>query len=92
MDTGNRPINQPELAKHSNLKDIIEDIYKKTPYKTTKKGILPVCKEFNITPITAMLIHTEVMVHTLIQIDKDYDDVQPHDQKIGTLAGFQLLL
>ena len=63
-----------ELVKGNQLKDVVDELNKITPYKTVKKGIPPIRKPFPIDPTSTDIIGSYEMIHTLCRMDNKYED------------------
>ena len=82
----------PALIHPKDLRVVVEELNKVTPYKTTKTGDPPVREEFPLKPSDTKDIRAEQMIHSLVRINGDCESIPPDEQEIGSFAGFQALL
>ena len=66
--------------KPKELTDVVDDLIKVTPYKTTHKGDPPVRKQFPLEPTDTADIRAEQLIHSLVRIDTDNDNIQAENQ------------
>ena len=80
------------LCSHKELQGLAEERNKIMPYKTVKVGVPPVREEFDTAPTSSAPICKEEMIHTMSTIDKDYKNIDPQNQEIGSFSGFQSMI
>ncbi len=83
---------RPVLATHHDLRVVVDDLNKVRPYKTIKKGVSLIRKEFDTSLSTTISIRTEEMMHTLARIDSNLDNIDAVEQKVGSFGGFQSIV
>lgn len=59
---------RPVLATHNDLKVVADESNKVRPYRTIRKGVPPIRKEFDTSPSTKVSIRKEEMMHTFARI------------------------
>ena len=57
-----------------------------------KKGDPPIRKEFPLEASDTKEIRAEQLLHSLVRLDANGEDVPPESQNIGSFAGYQALL
>ena len=81
-----------KLVKPSEIQNLVDEHIRITPYKSVKKGVLPIREEIDTSPPTTELIRKDEIVHTLIHMNQEYKNIEPINQNIGSFAGFQALI
>ena len=92
LEMPNDSRNKLDLIKPKDIKLLVDKQKQITPYKTMVKGVPPIRTEINVVESTTDIIRTEEIIHTLVRMDKRYENVEPINQKIGSFAGFQSLI
>ena len=83
---------QPSMTTPGELKNVVEDLNNITPYNNIKTGEPSIPPSFNIQPTSTSDILFDEVLHTLVRIDKVYENIQLYDQQVGSFSGFQSLL
>ena len=71
------------------LKILSDQQNKVRPYKTIKKGVPPLRKNFNIAPNPTKPMQVEQMMHFILRPGNEHEPVPPKEQTISSFAGFQ---
>ena len=79
----------PTLINPKGLKDLIKELNKVNPYKTTSNGDPAIRKRFSIESTDTTDIRVEQMIHSSTRISAAGDNIPPESQMIGSFAGFQ---
>ena len=74
------------------MSDLVNKLIHVTPYKTNKLGNPAMREPFDIEPDCARDIQFDEIIHSLIRIKADAQNIRHDDQTIGSFAGFQSLL
>ena len=70
----------------------MDRLHKAAPYKTLKKGDPLIRESFDIKPTDSSDIRICEMLHSVVRTAKDFQNINPQNQTIGSFAGFQSLL
>ena len=79
----------PTLINPKGLKDLVKELNKVNPYKTTSNGDPAIRERFSIESTDTTDIRVEQMIHSLTRISAAGDNIPPESQMIGSFAGFQ---
>ena len=79
----------PTLINPKGLKDLVKELNKVNPYKTTSNGDPAIRERFSIESMDTTDIQVEQMIHSLTRISAAGDNIPPESQMIGSFAGFQ---
>ena len=82
----------PTLINPKRLKDLVKELNKLNPYKTTSNGDPAIRQRFSIECTDTADIRVERMIHLLTRISAAGDNTVPESQMIGSFAGFQALM
>ena len=77
------------LVNQKDLKILSDQQNKVRPYKTIKKGVPPLRKNFNIAPNPTKPMQVEQMMHFILRPGNEHEPVPPKEQTISSFAGFQ---
>ena len=77
------------LINPKGLKDLVKELNKVNPYKTTSNGDPAIPERFSIESTDTTDIRVEQMIHSLTRISAAGDNIPPESQMIGSFAGFQ---
>ena len=80
----------PTLINPKGLKDLVKELNKVNPYKTTSNGDPATREQFSIESTDTADIRVEQMIHSLTRIYSTGDNIPLESQMIGYFAGFQL--
>ena len=80
----------PALINPKGLKDLVKELNKVNPYKTTSNGDPATREQFSIESTDTADIRVEQMIHSLTRIYSTGDNIPLESQMIGYFAGFQL--
>ena len=79
----------PTLINPKGLKDLVKELNKVNPCKTTINGDPTIRERFSIESTDTTDIRVEQMIHSLTRISAAGDNIPPESQMIGSFAGFQ---
>ena len=79
----------PTLINPKGFKDLVKELNKVNPYKTTSNGEPAVRERFSIEATVTTDIRVEQRIHSLTRISAAGDNIPPESQMIGSFAGFQ---
>ena len=79
----------PTFINPKGLKDLVKQLNKVNPYKTTSNGDPAIRERFSIESTDTTDIRVEQMIHSLTRISAAGDNIPPESQMIGSFTGFQ---
>ena len=77
------------LVNQKDLKILSDQQNKVRPYKTIKKGVPPLRKNFNIASNPTKPMQVEQMMHFILRPGNEHEPIPPKEQTISSFAGFQ---
>lgn len=74
------------MAQHCQLKIVLSWCHslQNIKQRSTTSNI-----NFYTKPSSTLVIRKEELIYSLVRINKNYEDVNPEDQQIGSFVGFQ---
>ena len=77
------------LINPKGLKDLVKELNKVNPYKTTSNGDLAIGERFSLESTDTTDVRVEQMIHSLTIISAAGDNIPPESRMIRSFAGFQ---